>query len=66
MALHLTGLTAEDLAEVVDCLLLGAEQTINDQIAEQRRHIAHSIGDALDQMPAPRTDSETQQDGAQS
>lgn len=65
MALHLTGLSAEDLAEVVDCLLLGAEQTANHQIAERRRYIAHGIGDALDQMPAPRTGDETTRDGAQ-
>ncbi|MFE9937368.1 hypothetical protein [Streptomyces hirsutus] len=66
MALHLTGLSAEDLAEVVDCLLLGAEQTINDQIAERRRRIAHGIGDALDQMPSPRTADDLQPDGVQS
>ncbi|MGW0347589.1 hypothetical protein ACWDX8_13405 [Streptomyces anthocyanicus] len=53
MALHLTGLSAEDVAEVVDCLLLGADHTANPQIAERRRHLAHGIGDALDSMPAP-------------
>jgi hypothetical protein len=51
MALHLTGLSAEDIAEVVDCLLLGADRTANDQIAERRRFLAHSIGDALDELP---------------
>lgn len=51
MALHLTGLSAEDVAEVVDCLLLGADQTANEQIAERRRDLAHSIGDALDELP---------------
>lgn len=53
MALHLTGLSTEDVAEVVDCLLLGAEQTANAQIAERRRQLAHGIGDALDALPAP-------------
>jgi hypothetical protein len=53
MALHQTGLSTEDIAEVVDCLLLGAEQTANDQIAERRRHLAHGIGDALDALPTP-------------
>jgi hypothetical protein len=51
MALHLTGLSAEDIAEVVDCLLLGADQTASEQIAERRRHLAHGIGDALDSLP---------------
>ncbi|MEU5077075.1 hypothetical protein AB0G76_36835 [Streptomyces asoensis] len=51
MALHMTGLSADDLAEVVDCLLLGAEQTSNAEIAEHRRRIAHGIGDALDALP---------------
>jgi hypothetical protein len=60
MALHLTGLSAEDLAEIVDCLLLGAEQTASDQIAERRRHIAHGIGDALDEMPGSTAEPEEQ------
>jgi len=51
MALHLTGLSAEDVAEVVDCLLLGADQTANEQIAQRRRDLAHRIGDALDELP---------------
>ncbi|MEU9643622.1 hypothetical protein [Streptomyces sp. NPDC048188] len=53
MALHLTGLCAEDLAEVVDCLLLGAEHTASRELSARRRHIAHRIGDALDQLPTP-------------
>ncbi|WP_183154757.1 hypothetical protein [Streptomyces shenzhenensis] len=53
MALQLSGLSADDLAEVVDCLLLGAEQTANSEIAERRRSIAHGIGDALDALPTP-------------
>lgn len=53
MALHLTGLSAEDVAELVDCLLLGADHTANAQIAERRRHLAHGIGDALDSLPTP-------------
>ncbi|MGA5605948.1 hypothetical protein ACPCUF_33865 [Streptomyces griseoincarnatus] len=51
MALHLTGLSGEDIAEVVDCLLLGADQTANPDIADRRRHIAHALGDALDSLP---------------
>lgn len=61
MALHLMGLNAEDLAEVVDCLLLGAEQTANSEIAARRRHLAHGIGDALDQLPAVDTTDGAQQ-----
>ncbi|MCP8712544.1 hypothetical protein [Streptomyces sp. AC04842] len=53
MALHLTGLSGEDIAEVVDCLLLGADQTANPDIAERRRQLAHGIGDALDALPTP-------------
>ncbi|MFG3323750.1 hypothetical protein ACGF3J_37465 [Streptomyces sp. NPDC048171] len=58
MALHLTGLSTEDVAEVVDCLLLGAEQTANPQIAESRRRLANGIGDALDSLPAPEAGAE--------
>ncbi|MDX3087161.1 hypothetical protein PV620_30120 [Streptomyces sp. ME02-6978a] len=58
MALHLTGLSPEDLAEVVDCLLLGADQTANTVIAERRRHIAHGIGDALDALPTTEGDDQ--------
>jgi hypothetical protein len=53
MAIHLTGLTADDVAEVVDCLLLGAEHTAdtNGELAARRLSLAHRIGDALDELP---------------
>lgn len=54
MALHLTGLSPDDVAEVVDCLLLGAEQTADTdgELAARRLSLAHRIGDALDELPA--------------
>jgi hypothetical protein len=56
MALHLTGLGADDLADLVDCLLLGAEQTADTdgELAARRLSLAHRIGDALDELPAAR------------
>ncbi|MFJ2717452.1 hypothetical protein [Streptomyces sp. NPDC087437] len=53
MALHLTGLSTEDIAEVINCLLLGAEQTAEEdgQLAAHRLSLAHRIGDALDELP---------------
>lgn len=54
MALYLTGLSTDDIAEVVDCLLLGAEQAANfdGETAAHRLSLAHRIGDALDQLPS--------------
>ncbi|NUS78503.1 MAG: hypothetical protein HOV70_20215 [Streptomyces sp.] len=54
MALHLTGLGLDDIAEVVDCLLLGAEQVadIDGEMAAHRLSLAHRIGDALDALPS--------------
>ncbi|MFF7901211.1 hypothetical protein ACFZCV_20800 [Streptomyces sp. NPDC007920] len=60
MALHVTGLSTEDIAEVVDCLLLGADQTASAEISARRRQLAHHIGDALDELPgsdAPAVES---------
>lgn len=53
MAIHLTGLSADDIAEVVDCLLLGAEHAADfeSETAAHRLSLAHRIGDALDQLP---------------
>ncbi|MFE7232531.1 hypothetical protein ACFVAF_18095 [Streptomyces sp. NPDC057596] len=55
MALHITGLSPGDLAEVVECLLVGADHCTDHapELADQRRAIAHRLGDALDQLPAP-------------
>ncbi|MFE1926504.1 hypothetical protein ACFW91_28585 [Streptomyces asoensis] len=59
MAIYLTGLSAEDVAEVVDCLLLGADHTANGQISARRRDLAHSLGDALDALPTTYTNQAT-------
>lgn len=58
MAIHLTGLNCDDVAEVVECLLLGAEQAAGHapQIAARRRSLADRLGDALDLLPAPTTE----------
>ncbi|MEU6649475.1 hypothetical protein ABZ904_08510 [Streptomyces sp. NPDC046900] len=60
MALHLTGLGIEDVAEVVECLLLGAEHSASHApgLADRRRALANRIGDALDLLPAPTTREE--------
>lgn len=52
MAVHLTGLTCDDVAEVVECLLIGAEAAAHP-VAERRRNLAHRLGDALDLLPEP-------------
>ncbi|GGZ72965.1 hypothetical protein ACFOOM_01190 [Streptomyces echinoruber] len=54
MALHLTGLSPDDLADVVDCLLLAAEHTADTdgELAARRLSLAHRIGDALNKLPA--------------
>ncbi|MGW3110528.1 hypothetical protein [Streptomyces sp. NPDC001091] len=53
MALHLTGLSTEDLAEVVECLLVGADHCAGHapELAAHRRDLAHWIGDSLDELP---------------
>ncbi|MGW2210148.1 hypothetical protein [Streptomyces sp. NPDC001781] len=55
MALHITGLAHGDVAEVIECLLVGADHCSDHapELAEQRRAIAHRLGDALDQLPTP-------------
>ncbi|MFJ9754943.1 hypothetical protein [Streptomyces sp. NPDC101149] len=55
MALHLTGLDTDDVADVVECLLLGAEQAADTdgETAARRLSLAHRIGDALDLLPTP-------------
>ncbi|MFZ3556439.1 MULTISPECIES: hypothetical protein [unclassified Streptomyces] len=52
MAVHLTGLTSDDVAEVVECLLIGAA-TAAPPISDRRRDLAHRLGDALDLLPEP-------------
>ncbi|MFI0236366.1 hypothetical protein [Streptomyces sp. NPDC016845] len=52
MAVHLTGLTSDDVAEVVECLLIGAA-TAAPPVAEKRRSLADRLGDALDLLPEP-------------
>ncbi|MFF0395108.1 hypothetical protein ACFYSJ_04860 [Streptomyces sp. NPDC005248] len=56
MALHLTGLGQADVAEIVECLLLGSAHAAQDApaLADRRRELADTIGDALDALPTPR------------
>ena len=51
------GLTANDVAEVIESLITAADAVDSRApgLAAQRRHLANQIGDALDQLPAPRT-----------
>lgn len=55
MALHVTGLGPGDLAEVVDCLLLGSAVCAETcpALSARRRELADAIGDALDGLPRP-------------
>ncbi|MFI1472077.1 hypothetical protein [Streptomyces wuyuanensis] len=59
MAVHLTGLTCDDVAEVVDSLLDAADacEPHAPRLAEKRRCLAEQLGDALDVLPKP-TDQE--------
>ncbi|MEU2111854.1 hypothetical protein [Streptomyces sp. NPDC019507] len=58
MAVHLTGLTCDDVAEVVECLLLGAKDaaTHAPELADRRQNLADRLGDALDLLPPPTTE----------
>lgn len=53
MVMTLRGLSADDLAEVVECLILGADAVADSAppLALCRRDLAHEIGDALDAIP---------------
>lgn len=55
MAVHLTGLSCDDVAEVVECLLLGAAHAASHapDLADRRQNLADRLGDALDLLPAP-------------
>lgn len=55
MALHVTGLGPGDLAEVVDCLLLGSAVCAETcpALSARRRELADALGDALDRLPRP-------------
>jgi len=61
MALHITGLAPGDVAEVIECLLVGADHCTDHapELAEHRRALAHRLGDALDQLPTPATREDT-------
>ncbi|MFF1483099.1 hypothetical protein ACIGZH_01850 [Streptomyces sp. NPDC058319] len=60
MTLHITGLSPGDVAEVVECLLIGADDCTGHapDLANRRRALAHHIGDALDRLPTPNTREE--------
>ncbi|MEU6496417.1 hypothetical protein ABZ890_39575 [Streptomyces sp. NPDC046984] len=55
MSVRLTGLGPGDVAEVIECLLVGAEHCAGyaPELAEHRRTLANQLGDALDALPAP-------------
>jgi hypothetical protein len=55
MAARITLPSAEDVAEVVNCLLTAADTcaTRAPDLAARRRLLAHQIGDALDLIPIP-------------
>ncbi|MFF2612288.1 hypothetical protein [Kitasatospora sp. NPDC058046] len=55
MAATLRGLVVEDVAEIVDCLLVGAAACTETSpaLADRRRDLAHRIGDALDEPLRP-------------
>ncbi|WP_327421872.1 hypothetical protein OG763_15150 [Streptomyces sp. NBC_01230] len=57
MALHLAGLGHDDVAEIVECLLLGSAHAAQDApaLAGHRRKLADTIGDALDVLPTAHT-----------
>ncbi|MEU8870502.1 hypothetical protein AB0D24_04915 [Streptomyces javensis] len=54
MAAQLTGLGLDDIAGVVECLLIGADVATSVELAARRRSLVDGIGDALDAFPAPR------------
>ena len=58
MALQITGLTAPDVAEVVNALLAAADtaEPHAPDLATRCRYLAHQLGDALDTLPAPTGD----------
>ncbi|MEU2062876.1 hypothetical protein [Streptomyces sp. NPDC013455] len=60
MTLHITGLAPGDVAEVIECLLVGADHCVGHapELAEQRRSLAHRLGDSLDLLPTPNTGEE--------
>lgn len=43
----------DDVAEIVECLLIGADQVEGHapELAAVRRHLAHALGDGLDALP---------------
>ncbi|RDG35181.1 hypothetical protein [Streptomyces corynorhini] len=43
----------DDVAELVEALLVAADARPDTPLAERWRHLAHEIGDALDTLPAP-------------
>ncbi|MFF1834157.1 hypothetical protein ACFVXE_08120 [Streptomyces sp. NPDC058231] len=57
MALLLTGLGHDDVAEIVECLLLGSAHAAQGApgLADRRRELADMIGDALDAVPTAQT-----------
>lgn len=60
MALHVTGLAADDVAECVESLLVAAEacEPTAPILAARRRLLADQLGDALDTLPAAQPPGE--------
>ncbi|WP_435643385.1 hypothetical protein ACR9VJ_18230 [Streptomyces sp. H49] len=56
MAAVLRLAAADDVSEIVDALLTAADACEGHapELAARRRALAHDVGDALDQLPAPQ------------
>jgi hypothetical protein len=54
MALEVKGLGVADYQEIVEALLVAADHSGGQEIAERRRDLADRIGQALDTLPVPR------------
>ncbi|MDH6489585.1 hypothetical protein [Streptomyces sp. SAI-127] len=54
MALQVSGLGVADYQEIVESLLVAADHTEGQEVAERRRAIADRIGQALETLPPPR------------
>ncbi|MEU7092949.1 hypothetical protein [Kitasatospora aureofaciens] len=54
MAATVRGLAVEEIAEIVECLLLGAASAEQHAplLADRRRALADALGDALGELPA--------------
>ncbi|MFJ1528209.1 hypothetical protein ACIOFV_07235 [Streptomyces mirabilis] len=54
MAVRVEGLGVADYQEIVESLLVAADQAGGEEVAERRREIADRIGAALETLPPTR------------